>query len=106
MADRLDLESYGQLLLAARHGGRFIVGHGQGVSDAAFGRTYGERRSRHAYREDYRLGYSFGRFVLFAGLHLWRPVVTQDVAAQWWSRFLASDEGKPWRYYRTLDNDR
>jgi hypothetical protein len=92
---RLDVEAFAQMLLAARHDGQFHRGHGEGARDAAFGRTYAERRSLHTDRDEYDLGFRVGRFILFAKLPAWRaPMITHKDSQEWWARFQASSEGR------------
>lgn len=93
-ASRSDIEAHAQYVLAALHGGRFDVGHGQGASDAAFGRFYGATRSIHAGRAEYALGWALARFVLFAGLPRWRAPVTPATALETLECFKRSQEGR------------
>ncbi len=93
-ATRSDVESYGQLVLAALHGARFELAHGQGVSDAAFSRGYGETRASSADKRDYALGFHLGRYLLFAGVPRWRSPVTPEAAREVFERFELSAEGR------------
>lgn len=92
---RLDVESYGQMLLAARTG-VYALGHGQGVSDAAMGRYYAASRTGSADKADYDLGFRVGRFVLYRNLPAWRaPMLSHVDAADLWAAFKASPDARP-----------
>ena len=92
--DRHDVESFAQMLLAAVTG-RYWRGHGEGASDAAFGRVYGHSRSSFTDRTEYDLGYRVGRYVRFMRLPQWRvPLLTHSDAAEDWAKFLASPEAR------------
>ncbi len=92
---RSDVGAYGQMLLAARTG-VYALGHGQGVSDAAFGRYYGASRTGSADRNDYDLGFRVGRFVRFLNLPAWRaPMLTHADAADLWADFRRSMDSRP-----------
>lgn len=93
-AERSDVESHGQRVLAALSAGRFDRAHGQGVSDAAFSRGYGERRASSADKRDYALGYHLGRYMLFAGLPRWRSPVNPETALATLEAFKLSAEGR------------
>lgn len=103
IASRSDIEAHAQHVLAALSGGRFDIGHGQGASDAAFGRFYGETRSIHAGRAEYALGFALARFVLFTGLPRWRAPVTPETAREVVERFKRSQEG---RFYALAYGDK
>ena len=94
LARRSDIESHGQLVLAALSAGRFELSHGQGVSDAAFSRGYGETRASSADKRDYALGFHLGRFLLFAGVPKWRAPVNPQTAREVIARFEQSPEGR------------
>lgn len=94
-ASRSDVESFAACLMAARFGG-FDGSREQGASDAIFGRAYGERRTSRLDPGLYRLGYHFGRFLLFAGIPQWREPANPSSAAVWFARFNQSPEGKAW----------
>lgn len=93
-ATRSNVESYGQLVLAALSAGRFELAHGQGVSDAAFSRGYGETRASSAPKRDYALGFHLGRYLLFAGVPRWRSPVNPATAREVLEAFNLSPEGR------------
>lgn len=92
--ERSDVESHAQLVLAALSAGRFELGHGQGVSDAAFSRGYGETRASSADKREYALGYHLGRYLLFAGVPRWRSPVNPATAREVLEAFKLSAEGR------------
>lgn len=91
---RLDVESFAQMLMAARCGS-YTSGQGHGASDAAMGRYFGATRASYDDRDEYNLGFRVGRFILFAKLPKWQaPMLTHADAADWWERFKASPESR------------
>lgn len=74
-------------MILAADVGRYVLAHGRGVSDAAFGRVFSHSRGTYDDRDDYARGYQVGRFLLFDRLPAWRaPMVTHADAAVYLDR--------------------